>query len=93
MMSQPVAFDILDWLFSALDDLDSDQLKRFKLYLSQRGVVQGFEPIPFGQLEQCDAPGVASKVKQAYGEDGAVTVTLTILKRMRLHLLARRLER
>ncbi|XP_063076984.1 NACHT, LRR and PYD domains-containing protein 1 homolog [Engraulis encrasicolus] len=93
MMSQPVAFDILDWLFSALDDLDSDQLKRFKLYLSQRGAVQGFDPIPFGQLEQCDATGVASKVKQAYGEDGAVSVTLTILKRMKLHLLARRLER
>ncbi|XP_063049967.1 apoptosis-associated speck-like protein containing a CARD [Engraulis encrasicolus] len=84
-------FLVLHCLCSALDELGSDKLKRFKLYLSER-IMEGFEPIPRGQLEQCDATEIASKMKEVYGEDGAVKLTLTILRMMSCNVIADRLQ-
>ncbi|KAL2078774.1 hypothetical protein ACEWY4_026459 [Coilia grayii] len=92
MMSDSVPVPVLDLLFRTLDDLASDQLKRFKVYLSEKGTAEGLEPVPRGRLEQCDATEVASKMKQAYGEEGSVKMTLAILRKMNLQLLASRLE-
>ncbi|XP_063077085.1 NACHT, LRR and PYD domains-containing protein 1 homolog [Engraulis encrasicolus] len=51
---------VLDWLFSALDHLESDQLKRFKAYLSEKGTLESCVPIPKGQLEQYNETDLAS---------------------------------
>ncbi|XP_063077109.1 uncharacterized protein LOC134467118 [Engraulis encrasicolus] len=78
-------------LFSTFDDLRCKELKRFKAYLSGK-IMEGFEPIPRGQLERCDETDLASKMKERYGEEGAVRMTLTILRKMELNDLANRLE-
>ncbi|XP_063077097.1 NACHT, LRR and PYD domains-containing protein 1 homolog [Engraulis encrasicolus] len=78
-------------LFSTFDELRCKELKRFKAYLSEK-IMEGFEPIPRGQLEQCDETDLASKMKERYGEEGAVRMTLTILRIMELNDLANRLE-
>ncbi|XP_076146087.1 NLR family member X1-like isoform X3 [Alosa pseudoharengus] len=79
-------------LFRTLDELEEAQLKRFRTYLSERRV-EGFEPIPRGQLEEADATDVASKMKQTYGGEGSLKVTLNILRKMNLNDLADKLER
>ncbi|KAL2078759.1 hypothetical protein ACEWY4_026444 [Coilia grayii] len=79
-------------LFSTLDELRCKELKRFKAYLSEE-TMEGFKPIPPGLLEQCDATEVASKMRQAYGKEGAWKVTVAILEKMNLNDLAGRLER
>ncbi|XP_063050199.1 pyrin domain-containing protein 1-like [Engraulis encrasicolus] len=78
-------------LFSTFDELRCKELKRFKAYLSEK-IMEGFEPVPRGQLEQCDETDLASKMKERYGEEGAVRMTLTILRKMELNDLANRLE-
>ncbi|XP_041961472.1 protein NLRC3-like isoform X3 [Alosa sapidissima] len=79
-------------LFCTLDELGEAQLKRFRTYLSERHV-EGFEPIPRGQLEEADATDVAFKMKQTYGGEGSLKVTLNILRKMNLNDLADKLER
>ncbi|XP_062408875.1 uncharacterized protein LOC134099867 [Sardina pilchardus] len=83
----------IDQLFKTLDELKSAELSRFRTYLSEvDSVVEAFEPIPRGKLENSDATDVASKMKQAYGEEGSVKMTLTILRKMNLNHLADNLE-
>ncbi|XP_041960839.1 protein NLRC5-like isoform X15 [Alosa sapidissima] len=87
-----MAVNSLDLLFRTLDELESAELKRFRTYLSER-TVEGFEPIPRGKLEGKDATDVASMMKNAYGEEGSVKMTLTILRKMNLNNLVDKLER
>ncbi|XP_076125545.1 NACHT, LRR and PYD domains-containing protein 12-like [Alosa pseudoharengus] len=87
-----MAVNSLDLLFRTLDELESAELKRFRTYLSER-TVEGCEPIPKGKLEDKDATDVASEMKKAYGEEGRVKMTLTILKKMNLNDLVDKLER
>ncbi len=91
MMPRSAPVPVLHCLCSALDDVSSDKLKRFKFYLSEK-IIGGFEPIPRGQLEQCDATEIASKMKEVYGEDGAVKLTLTILRMIKCNVIANRLQ-
>ncbi|XP_048104148.1 apoptosis-associated speck-like protein containing a CARD [Alosa alosa] len=89
-----MAVNSLDLLFRTLDDLESEDLKRFRTYLfDSEGNMEGFEPIPKGKLEDSDATDVASKMKEAYGGEGSVKMTLTILRKMNLNNLADKLER
>ncbi|XP_062393464.1 LOW QUALITY PROTEIN: NACHT, LRR and PYD domains-containing protein 12-like [Sardina pilchardus] len=88
-----MAKNILDLLFRTLDELEEAQLKRFKSHLSDtEGTMEGFESIPKGSLEHSDATDVASKMKEAYGGEGSVKMTLTILRKMNLNNLADKLE-
>ncbi|XP_041961111.1 NACHT, LRR and PYD domains-containing protein 6-like [Alosa sapidissima] len=89
-----MAVNSLDLLFRTLDDLESEDLKRFRTYLfDSEGNMEGFKPIPKGKLEDSDATDVASKMKEAYGGEGSVKMTLTILRKMNLNNLADKLER
>ncbi|XP_062407797.1 NACHT, LRR and PYD domains-containing protein 12-like isoform X1 [Sardina pilchardus] len=80
-----MAENILDLLFRTLDELEEAELKRFKMHLSER-TLEEFKPIPKGRLEKCDATDVASKMKEAYGEEGSMKMTRTILRKMNLNL-------
>ncbi|XP_062393572.1 NACHT, LRR and PYD domains-containing protein 12-like [Sardina pilchardus] len=82
-----MAENILDLLFRTLDELEEADLKRFKSHLSER-TLEVFKPIPKGKLEKCDATDIASKMKEAYGEEGSVKMTRTILRKMNLNDLA-----
>ncbi|XP_062387361.1 NACHT, LRR and PYD domains-containing protein 12-like [Sardina pilchardus] len=86
-----MAENSLDLLLKTLDELKSAELKRFRMYLSER-TVEGFEPIPRGTLEDSDTTDVASIMTDAYGEEGRVKVTQTILRKMNLNNLADKLE-
>ncbi|XP_076136096.1 NACHT, LRR and PYD domains-containing protein 3-like [Alosa pseudoharengus] len=91
-----MAVNSLDLLFRTLDELKKADLKRFKTYLSER-TVEGFEPIPKGRLEDSDATDVdatdvASKMKEAYGDEDSVKMTQNILRKMNLNNLADKLE-
>ncbi|XP_063077005.1 NACHT, LRR and PYD domains-containing protein 1 homolog [Engraulis encrasicolus] len=79
-------------LFIALDELPREDLTRFKAYLSEE-TMEGIKPIPKGQLETCGATELASKMKERYRKDGAVRMTLTILRKMELNDLADRLKK
>ncbi|XP_076137510.1 NACHT, LRR and PYD domains-containing protein 3-like, partial [Alosa pseudoharengus] len=90
-MVSVMAENSLDLLFGTLDKLGSADLKRFRTYLSER-TVEGCEPIPTGKLEDKDATDVASMMKEAYGGERSVKMTLTILRKMNLNDLADKLE-
>ncbi|XP_076137441.1 NACHT, LRR and PYD domains-containing protein 12-like [Alosa pseudoharengus] len=87
-----MAVNSLDLLFRTLDELKAEDLKRFRMYLSER-TVEGCEPIPKGKLEDKGATDVASEMKEAYGGERSVKMTLTILRKMNLNDLADKLER
>ncbi|XP_063050198.1 NACHT, LRR and PYD domains-containing protein 1 homolog [Engraulis encrasicolus] len=78
-------------LFSTFDELQEKELKRFKAYLSLENM-EGFERIPRGQLEKWDATDLATRMTERYEKEGAVRMTLTILRKMELNDLANRLE-
>ncbi|XP_036408345.1 NACHT, LRR and PYD domains-containing protein 12-like [Megalops cyprinoides] len=78
-------------LVSILDGLLEDDLKRFRCNLSH-DVAEGFKPIPRGQLENRDVRGTVGLMVEAYGEEGAVIVTLYVLRKTDQNDLAQRLE-
>ncbi|XP_076137443.1 NACHT, LRR and PYD domains-containing protein 12-like isoform X2 [Alosa pseudoharengus] len=86
-----MAENSLDLLFETLDKLGSADLKRFRTYLSER-TVEELKPISKGKLEDKDATDVASMMKEAYGGERSVKMTLTILRKMNLNDLADKLE-
>ncbi|XP_062393576.1 NACHT, LRR and PYD domains-containing protein 12-like isoform X2 [Sardina pilchardus] len=86
-----MAVNSLQRLFKTLDGLTSAQLNRFRVCLSET-TVDGFEPIPKGKLENKDPTEVASLMKDFYGEEGRMKITLTILRMMTLNNLADKLE-
>ncbi|XP_018605346.2 uncharacterized protein LOC108933039 [Scleropages formosus] len=84
--------DIHSLLFSALDDLERDDLKRFKMYL-QQGVAEGLGRIPKGQLEDKGVTDVVEKMVVSFGREEALRVTLLILKKINQNDLAQQLEK
>ncbi|XP_062393525.1 apoptosis-associated speck-like protein containing a CARD [Sardina pilchardus] len=82
----------LEQILRTLDELTSAELKRFRTFLSEK-TMEGYGPISKGQLENSDPTDVASKMKAAYGDAGAVRMTLTILRKMNQNNLANKLEK
>lgn len=68
-------------LFQILGKLDSVQLKRFRSYLSEY-LLEGFNPISGGNLDNSDARDVVEKMKQFYTGDSSTAITLHILKKI-----------
>ncbi|KAM3849419.1 NACHT, LRR and PYD domains-containing protein 3-like [Diretmus argenteus] len=79
-------------LLATLDELVGTELRTFQWYLYS-DVLDEFLHIPKGQFEGVDRPGIVELLVQTYGYDTAVTVTLDILSRMRLHLRAETLRK
>ena len=79
-------------LMSALEDLTSKELKKFRLYLSE-GALEGFARIPRGKLqEDSDATDIASQMTEMYGSEDSLKIALHILKEIKQIELAARLE-
>uniref|UniRef100_UPI003AADCDB9 NACHT, LRR and PYD domains-containing protein 3-like n=1 Tax=Centroberyx gerrardi TaxID=166262 RepID=UPI003AADCDB9 len=78
-------------LLATLEELVEKELRTFQWFL-YNDVLKGFPHIPKCRLEGADRPGTVDVLVQTYGYDSAVTVTLDILKRMKLHLRAETLK-
>lgn len=83
--------DSLDLLIDTLEDLTSEELKKFKLYLTDG--VKGYTRIPRRKLDKCDSTDTVAAMRRAYGSDDALRITQQILKKIKLVDLANKLER
>ncbi|KAG7491544.1 hypothetical protein MATL_G00004960 [Megalops atlanticus] len=79
-------------LLGALDELEEKDVKRFKWNLSH-DVPEGFRHIPRGQLEKQDVMDVVDLMVDSYGGDGALRITLHILRKINQNEIAERPER
>ncbi|KAM4615564.1 uncharacterized protein ACJ7VT_010642 [Polymixia lowei] len=74
-------------LLATLEELVDKQMRTFQWFLYS-DLLTGFPHIPKSRLEGVDRPGVVYLLVQTYGHNSAVTVTLDVLQRMGLNLLA-----
>lgn len=79
-------------LLDTLEELVDKQLKTFQWYLYSK-VLEGFSHIPKSWFEGVKQAGTVDLLAQTYGYDDAVTVTMDILRRMKLKLLAETLKK
>ncbi|XP_016355149.1 NACHT, LRR and PYD domains-containing protein 3-like [Sinocyclocheilus anshuiensis] len=73
-------------LYDTLDDLEEEHLKRFKSFLREDG------PIPASVLEKANATDTLDQMLDRFGPEGAVKITLDILKKINQNNLAEQLE-
>ncbi|XP_045082684.1 uncharacterized protein LOC121532576 [Coregonus clupeaformis] len=94
VMKRPSMLDIPALLLTTLGKLSEEQLKRFLCFLTS-GQLPGFPPIPEIQLQNADRQVTVDHMVKRYDSEGAVEITLWILRRMNLDLgdLAEKLER
>uniref|UniRef100_A0A8C9QW91 Pyrin domain-containing protein n=1 Tax=Scleropages formosus TaxID=113540 RepID=A0A8C9QW91_SCLFO len=85
--------NITTLLFSTLEELVKDELKRFRFYLSQKNLLEGYKHIPKGQLEKTSPTDIVARMVESNGRQGALEITLYILKKMTQLELASRLEK
>ncbi|CAB1344221.1 unnamed protein product, partial [Coregonus sp. 'balchen'] len=78
-------------LLATLEELTEEQLKTFQSNLTS-GWMLVFPPIPESQLENADRQDTVDQMVKRYGPEGAVEITLRILRRMMLRDLAEKLE-
>uniref|UniRef100_A0A8C8JXN4 B30.2/SPRY domain-containing protein n=1 Tax=Oncorhynchus tshawytscha TaxID=74940 RepID=A0A8C8JXN4_ONCTS len=83
---------VLELLLDTLDSLVSSELKRFQ-YLLTKNMLDGWFPIPKSRLENADREDTVEKMVSAYSHEGAVKISLTILRKMGQNDLAMKLER
>ncbi|XP_071247927.1 NACHT, LRR and PYD domains-containing protein 3-like [Salvelinus alpinus] len=88
-----MASSVKERLLAVLDDLGSEELKRFKWYLTTENKLDGFLHIPKGQLETTDRHDIVDQMVQKYRENVAVKITLDILKKISRNDLAEKLNR
>ncbi|XP_038840117.1 NACHT, LRR and PYD domains-containing protein 3-like [Salvelinus namaycush] len=77
-----MAPSVKERLLAVLDDLDSEDLKRFKWHLTTENKLDGFLHIPKGQLETSNRLDIVDQMVQKYRENVAVKITLDILKKI-----------
>lgn len=70
-------------LLDTLMELVDQELKTFHWYLYSQ-VLEGIAHISKSLVEGVDRPGTVDLLVKTYGSDGAVTVTIDILRRMKL---------
>ncbi|XP_060137740.1 uncharacterized protein LOC118078987 isoform X3 [Zootoca vivipara] len=71
---------IADCLMSTLENLEEDELKRFKLKLHEFPLREGYDNIPLGKLEKADVVDLCQRLLSSYMEDYAVQVTAKVLR-------------
>ncbi|XP_042578442.1 stonustoxin subunit alpha-like [Cyprinus carpio] len=74
-------------LLAVLDDLVTDELKRFKWHLKDH---KGFSA---SDLEKADAPDTVDLMKKRFGPEEALKITVEILKEIKQNHLAEELEK
>ncbi|XP_031667306.1 uncharacterized protein LOC116358963 isoform X6 [Oncorhynchus kisutch] len=83
---------VLDLLLTSLQELTEEQLKIFQSHLTI-GRMLDFPPIPESQLENTDRQDTVDQMVKRYGPEGAVEITVEILREMNQHDLAKKLQR
>ncbi|KAF4114084.1 tripartite motif-containing protein 16-like [Onychostoma macrolepis] len=78
---------VSEQLLAALDDLVTDELKRFKWSL------KNYYSVSAAALEKADAPDTVDLMKKRFGPEEAVKITVDILRKMNLNHLAEELEK
>ncbi|KAM7163309.1 uncharacterized protein RBU57_008958 [Macrochelys suwanniensis] len=81
-----------DTLQETLDELESENVKRFKSKLKNMDLPEGYKRIPSGMLEKADSLTVRELLVQYYKMDGAVEVAIQALKGINQNALAEKLE-
>lgn len=69
-------------LLGTLEDLGYEELKKFQWFLQQDGTVDGFPTIKKSRLENTDRQDTVDLMVQTYGLDGALKITVEILKKV-----------
>lgn len=87
----PVTTNVSYLLLGTLAELVSKELEAFQWHLIQG--VEGFTSIPRGQLENANKQVTVDRMVQQYLDDGAVKITLEILRKMDQNKLAEYLEK
>ncbi|XP_051747979.1 tripartite motif-containing protein 16-like [Ctenopharyngodon idella] len=77
---------VSDHLLDALDDLDTDELKRFKWRLKN---LKGFSRTA---LQKADAPDTVDLMMKSFGPEEAVKIMVDILRKMNQNHVAEQLE-
>uniref|UniRef100_A0A8C8S3U2 Pyrin domain-containing protein n=1 Tax=Pelusios castaneus TaxID=367368 RepID=A0A8C8S3U2_9SAUR len=82
---------VKDHLVYKIRELGQDELKEFKSKLNTFPVKEGYNRIPWGELEKADVLDVVRKLIGYYKEDYAVEVTVKLLTDINKRDLAERL--
>ncbi|XP_036376437.1 NACHT, LRR and PYD domains-containing protein 3 [Megalops cyprinoides] len=77
-------------MVDTLEELEEKDFKKFRLYLKDN-VLEGYKPIPRGQLEGKDVPDVVDIMMKSYGKEPSFKITLEILKKIQRNDLVQRL--
>ena len=77
-------------LLGTLEKLGKDGLKKFQWFL-QKKVLDGFDPIPKSRLEGADRTDTVDRMVETYTREGALKITVEILRKMDQNDLAERL--
>lgn len=77
-------------LLAILEDLADGEFKRFKWFLQQAEVLEGFPAIPKSQLENADRLDTVDEIIETYDKN-AVEVIIKVLKMIKKNDLVQRL--
>lgn len=78
-------------LLAALDDLADEEFKRFKWFLVQTDILEGFLPISKSQLQNADRMDTVDEIIDTYNKN-AMKVTIKVLKMIKKNDLVQRLS-
>lgn len=81
-----------DNILQELEDLTSDEFKKFKLKLQSVQVREGYGRIPRGQLQGMDVMDLTDRLVSTYTESYGVELTVQVLENMGLQEQAVRLR-
>lgn len=84
--------NVPELLLLSFQHLDSGELETFQWYLKGH-VLDGFPSIPKSQLENANRQVTVDKMVESYSDEGAVRITLDILRKMSLNNLSENFEK
>eukprot|EP00064_Thunnus_orientalis_P024004 superscaffoldBa00009712_g24271 len=79
-------------LLNTLEDLKEDEFKKFKWFLEQDGVLEGFKGIPLAQLEKAERQDTVDLMVQTHQDPGALQLTMKVLEKISRKDLVQRLQ-
>uniref|UniRef100_A0A672ZXZ1 Pyrin domain-containing protein n=1 Tax=Sphaeramia orbicularis TaxID=375764 RepID=A0A672ZXZ1_9TELE len=77
-------------LLDTLEDLTEGDFKKFKWFLQQAEILEGFPAVPKSQLENADRLDTVDQILDTY-QDHAVEVIIKVLKKINKNDLVKRL--
>nr|XP_033799798.1 apoptosis-associated speck-like protein containing a CARD [Geotrypetes seraphini] len=82
-----------DHLVGSLEELQENQLKKFKRKLNEVDLEEGFDNIPRGRLENADPLDIADLLISFYREEYGIRVTVDILESINEKKVAEKLRK